>query len=118
LSWLFFLSRFDCFLCDIGGGDSTTGLDSTSSTGVAGSEGAIPIFLRISSLGEMAISLSSALMVLCCTGLSFGTARRIVPSGIFGSAVLLSLHLFPLDMEGVEVGGGARAKLMLAMANV
>lgn len=71
------------------------------------------MLLRISSFGEVAISLSNG--VISTTGASLGTMRRMVPSGIFISFV--RLHLFCL-LFGPGVGGFAKAMLMLAIASV
>jgi len=59
----------------------------------ADSEPVIPMLLRISLFGEVAISLSKG--VISTTGASLGTMRRIVPSGIFTSLDNLHLFCFP-----------------------
>jgi len=66
-----------------------------------------PMFLRISSFGEVAISLSREVILLLAPG-SLGTIRRIVPSTILASMVFPSFHF--LDLEGCPTGvGGGEA---------
>lgn len=94
---------------------SASGIDEKVWTGVTGAESGpvMPMLLKISSFGEVAISLSRG--VISITGASLGTMRRIVPSGIFIS--FDSLHLFCL-FGCPAVGGFAKAMLMLAIASV
>jgi hypothetical protein len=63
---------------------------------VGADSGDRPIALNISSLGEVAISLSNGVMVVF--GASLGTARSIVPSGILASTRPDSVHLLLLAL--------------------
>ena len=73
-----------------------------------------PMFLRISSFGEVAISLSRGVTVLPLITGSLGTIRRIVPSTAFTSVLFPNFHF--LDLEGCAsptgIGGG-ETKVML-----
>jgi hypothetical protein len=114
-------------------GDSTTGLAGTSvgitSFGDSVSrEGRNPIFLRISSFGDVAISSSSGVIAAGCGGLCFGTARRIVPAEVVRvSGAMALFHFFILDADGcsdvvggaiggVEVGAAGNVNVILANA--
>jgi hypothetical protein len=113
--WLFFLSFFVGLLIATLCVNSITGLVAVAEAGEAGSEGSRPMFLRISSFGDVAISSSRGEMILALAGASFGTILSIVPSGIF-STVLLIFHLFALEgCAGAEVVAG-EAKVMEAAA--
>jgi hypothetical protein len=94
---------------------SAKGVDGKACIGEMGADSGpdIPMLLKISSFGEVAISLSKG--VISTTGASFGTIRRMVPSGIFIS--FDSLHLFCL-LGWFAVGGFAKAMLILAIASV
>jgi hypothetical protein len=101
--WLFFLS----FLVPRRGvtGDSATGLIGVlgaASFGESGSSGGRnPIFLRISSLGDVAISSSRGVIAAGCGGLCFGTALKMVPPGaVRVSATLARFHFFILESDG------------------
>lgn len=75
---------------------SVSGLEGPSIGDVGADSDDIPIALSISSLGEVAISLSNG--VIEAFGASFGTARRIVPSGILTSTLPDSDHLLLLAL--------------------
>jgi hypothetical protein len=75
-----------------------------------------PIFLRISSFGDVAISLSNGVRVTL--GESFGTARRMHPSGTLASKFFDNFHLFALPgaAAAVEEGWEVRAMVILVSA--
>lgn len=84
-------------------------------TGVV--SGSAPIALKISSFGDIAISLSRGVIVVL--GESLGTAHSIVPSAL-PSLRPLSVHLlllaFPRDPDANEVVDAAKAMFILVSA--
>jgi len=90
--------------------NSITGLVIVVCEGEVGSEvgGVRPMFLRISSFGEVAISHSRAAIVLPLMTGSFGTIRRIVPSTAFTSVFFPSFHFLAFDgcTSPTGIGGG------------
>jgi hypothetical protein len=96
---------------------SARGVEGVRWIGEVGADsGKNPMLRKISSFGDVAISLSSG--VKFTFGASFGTARRIVPSGILASNPFDNLHLFALlGAAGVcTVGGEVSAMLILVKA--
>jgi hypothetical protein len=96
---------------------SAKGVDGVRWIGEVGADsGKNPMFLKISSFGDVAISLSNG--VRFTFGESLGTARRIVPSGILASKFFDSFHLFDLlGATGALVAGGdVNAMLILVKA--
>ena len=82
--------------------ESCSGLEGLLSIGDVGADSRLrPMALKISSLGEVAISLSKGVMHVF--GASFGTALNIVPSGIFESNLPANFHLllraFPIELD-------------------
>lgn len=75
---------------------------------VGADSGVKPIALKISSFGEVAISLSSGVIVLFGTWASLGTARSIVPVGSGTSTLPDSVHLLllarPIELDPVGEG--------------
>lgn len=96
--------------------NSMTGLVIVACAGEVGSDvgGLRPMFLRISSFGEVAISLSREVIVLQLITGFFGTIRRIVPSTAFTSVFFPSFHFLGLEGCANPVGiGGGEVKAML-----
>jgi hypothetical protein len=96
---------------------SASGVEGVCRIGEVGADPAKnPMLRKISSFGEVAISRSSG--VKFTFGASFGTARRIVPSGILASKPFDNLHLRTLfGPAGIcAVGGEVRAMLILVKA--
>jgi hypothetical protein len=99
---------------------SDSGLEG-GSTGDVGADSSVnPIAFNISSFGEVAISLSSGVMV--DPGASFGTARNIVPPWLFVSGTLpiidhLLLFALPTELDPLVEKGIVSPMLVVGKAS-